>query len=118
MTTYRRRSIDIYGGTIYHARTVDEWAAVARRLGGALGEVNSVGRCELVVDTEANAPVLVVYVERADPGQELSRMVTATHEAVHAGAMLLDHIGQPYDGGSEALAYLVEWIAAWLWNGL
>lgn len=32
--------------------------------------------------------------------------------------MLLDHIGQEYDGESEALAYLVGFVAAWLHEGI
>lgn len=45
-----------------------------------------------------------------------SSPMIAAHEATHAAGMLLDHIGQDYDGESEALAYLVGFIAAFVWG--
>lgn len=43
---------------------------------------------------------------------------TVIHEAVHAAGAILDHVQQGYDGQSEALAYLTEWIARWIRQSL
>lgn len=47
---------------------------------------------------------------------EVAKIVA--HEATHAAGMILDHVGQEYDGVTEALAYLVGWLVKWVWANL
>lgn len=65
-------------------------------------------------DGSLHVSVFIDTARLADNPQGLTEMLA--HEATHAGGMLLDAIGQEYDGESEALAYLVGFIAAWLWQ--
>ena len=53
-------------------------------------------------------------LKATEAGSDLVDLVA--HEAAHAAGALLDHIGQAYDGNSEAFAYLVGFIAGWLWE--
>lgn len=70
-------------------------------------------------DDHPHEPHLVFWFSeqhlRADSVQV---MIDIAHEATHGAAMVLDHVGQEYDGESEALAYLVGWLTGWVVRNL
>ncbi len=106
--------IAIYGGWLHVAKTAEQMSRLARRFG--LGEPDSIGAAYLTVDTARNNAVhLTVWVDagRVDGGELVD---TIAHEAFHAAAQLLDHIGQQTERhDSEALAYLTGWVAGKVW---
>lgn len=110
--------LDPYGAHLHLACKKRDWTRLQRRFGDALGTQvpDSIGEARLVLHTENPGAHLVVWIDLATAPLALDGMRTAVHEGVHVGAMLLDHIGQEYDGQSEALAYLVDHVVSWLWE--
>lgn len=53
--------------------------------------------------------------ETTTPAEQIK---LCAHEADHAAGLILDYCGQPYDGASEAHAYLVGWLTSWVWQNL
>ena len=80
--------------------------------------VQALGATTLTLDTETSDMHVNVWIDTARQREPIDRVRTVIHEATHAAASILDHVGQDYDGESEALAYLVEWIAVWLMGHL
>lgn len=112
-------TINPYGATLALATTPKEWAQARRRFGKSSlpkGGALAAGRTDFLTHSGSGHCAIVVWVDVADHGKALHAMLTAVHEAVHAACGLLDHIGQKYDGSSEALAYLVDWITEQLWE--
>lgn len=114
----RSRQIDVYGAWLHLARDRDEWSRLQRRIDsladiadGALGFTSR----DIGDDGSVNLSVYLDMEQLADNPVGMTEILA--HEATHAAGMLLDHIGQEYDGESEALAYLVGFIAAWLHAG-
>lgn len=116
----RQHVLDVYDAELHLATTERQWAALVRRFEGALAaeDIASVGACAFTVDTSWT-PHLVFWLHADLIGDNALGMVTTcAHEAAHGAAMLLDHVGQSYDGKSEALAYLVGWLTRWLIEGV
>lgn len=113
----RDHSLGIYGAHLHVATTRKQMTRLRRRYG--LAKPEAMGASYLTVDTDAgNAPHLTVWVDgdRLDGAEMVD---TIAHEAVHAAAQLLDHIGQAADRhDSEALAYLTGWVAARVWEAV
>jgi hypothetical protein len=113
------RQIDVYGAFLYLARSAADVGLARERFPG-IHELDHamVGGTTPILDTEdplAGFHVIVyidVAANQTRPGVLIN---TIAHESAHAAGMILDHFGQPYDGDSEAHAYLVGWIAEWLW---
>lgn len=111
----RHHVLDVYGAELHLATTDRQWAKLVRRFNGGLEEDpdDRVGATALMVDD--GRAHLVMWLDAGTVGDDALGMVTlCAHEATHAAAMLLDHVRQPYDGESEALAYLVGWLTGWL----
>jgi hypothetical protein len=114
MARPRSHLLDVYDCWLHVATTEQDWAKLAKRYG--LADLDSTGVCVLFVDsTKANQPHVALYIEAE--ATERRRVDLVTHEATHAAAQILDHIGQRADRhDSEALAYLAGFIAGWLWE--
>lgn len=113
----RHHVLDVYGAELHLATTERQWDALVRRFDGGLEDDDhvSLGATCLVLDRELAKAHLVVWLDADTIGADaLGMVVTCAHEAAHAAGMLLDHIRQPYNGESEAFAYLVGWITGWL----
>ncbi|MCR1785316.1 hypothetical protein KVF89_22440 [Nocardioides carbamazepini] len=118
MSKPRSHQLDIYGVWLHHARDDKAWQKLQRRIdslpdieAGALGFTSR----DIGDDGSINLSVFVDRERLNDNPVGLTEILA--HEATRAAGMLLDHIGQEYDGLSEALAYLVGFIAAWLHEG-
>lgn len=110
----RSHRLDIYGARLHVATTNAQMGRLAKRFD--LGDPDSIGATYLSIDTQSNEPHLTVWIDTAKV-QGADLVDTIAHEAVHAAAQLLDHIGQRVDRhDSEALAYLTGWIAARCWE--
>jgi hypothetical protein len=111
--------LDIYGTHLHLATKPKQWRRLARKYDNLIDQNDSPGSVTLFVDTEAlNRIHLAVWVDvAAHDGDGAQLIETVAHEATHAAAQLLDHIGQP-PGDSEALAYLTGWLTRWLWEAV
>ena len=115
MAKLRHHQLDIYGVWLHSATTHKSWRKLRKDLAslpeiedGALGTTSR----DLTDDGAVHISVFIDAARLVDNPQGLVEILA--HEAAHAAGMLLDHIGQEYDGESEALAYLVGFIAAWV----
>lgn len=115
-------ALDIYGAQLHATWTPKQWRKVARTIGRPDAKApESAGRVDSSLWVpDVGLPVfhLLIYVDLKNHGDDTAALVDCiAHESAHAAGAILDHIGQPYDGDtSEAHAYLVGWIAAWLWR--
>lgn len=103
--------IEPYEVTLHFATTRKEWKALAKRFPVIGGVPASAGQ------TSSGGDHFFVWVdikqlEKIDD----SPFRTIVHEAYHASAAILDRIGQDYDANSEAMAYLIEYVASLLWE--
>jgi hypothetical protein len=111
------KQLDIYGVWLHLARNRREYASLRRYHDMPTSSLESLGQTARTCETDGTVH-LCMYLDVKRLGFGSAGFVEIlTHEATHAGAMLLDHVGQEYDGESEALAYLVGFIAAWCWEG-
>lgn len=110
-------TVQPYGVELHYATTPEQWATVAARFELDIEDApRSWGLTIRTTDTERERTHLVVWVDGAahahtDPVVLLGTLV---HEGYHAAGAILDHVGQQYDGNSEAAAYLVDWLVQWL----
>lgn len=119
----RRTTIEPYGSELVLVTTQAALDRVCRSLSDEWPVWESEGLC---AEFSGEGPggrsrhVLVVAIDERrllDPDSEpCDAAQLIAHEATHAAGLLLDHIGQPYDGASEAHAYLVGWIVRWVWQ--
>lgn len=106
--------LDIYGVWLHLALTRHEWATLRRRH-AKLPPIASYGLSSLVQDDDDAHLCLYVAADKlAGNPQGLTEILA--HEAAHGAGMILDFIDQEYDGQSEAHAYLVGYLAAWMWG--
>lgn len=118
MTKPRSHHLGIYNYTLHLATTVTEWEALDKRFEGNLIAPDAIGIAQFLVDSESNnAPHCAVYLDPRAAGDQRTLVATIAHESFHAAAQLLDHIGQATTShDSETTAYLVDFIAGWLWD--
>lgn len=119
----REHLLDIYGVRLHLATTPRQLAAIADRFGGLETDPGNVGATELALDTSSptNDAHVVVYVNAAAHDGDSSGALlagTVAHEASHAAGMILDHVGASSGANEEHVAYLVGWVAAWVWGRL
>lgn len=112
----RHHQLDIYGVWLHSATTHKAWRKLRKSTLDSLPELEDGALGFTSRDIEDDGAVHIsVFIDAArlvDNPQGLVEILA--HEATHAGGMLLDHVGQEYDGESEALAFLVGFIAAWV----
>lgn len=112
--------LDIYGCWIHLARTRGEWRKLRRTVTSidkaAHESAGSTTHTQWKSDKGRVVSHWVVWVDVDAALDDIDLLDTVAHEATHVAAGLLEHVGQP-GGDSEALAYLVGWVTAWLWAG-
>ena len=97
--TLREHRLDVYPVTLHAAYSRDEWAALR-------DTIDSLPESEARGVTSRDA----LPDEHGDD---------ACHEAVHAAGAIFEHVGEDnIKPWSEPHAYLVGFIASWLWEGL
>lgn len=120
MAELRSHQLDIYGAWLHLATDSKSYKAMRRRLPSLEKQApEAAGSVTLVLHIAPSGlttPHLAIWIDPAQAETPVDLIETTAHEATHAATALLDHIGQGYDGGSEALAYLVGWITGWLWE--
>jgi hypothetical protein len=109
--------LDIYGAWLHVATDRRAWVALRRKINSLDADPGAMGHTSLEVDTHdrKNTPHVVMYLDMAATDTQAELVDLIAHEATHAAAGLLDHLGQK-PGDSEALAYLVGFIAAFAWG--
>ena len=111
--------LDIYGTWLHFAGDHQAWNTLRRRFAPkfTLDAASTLGLGVTIheIHDTTNENHLFLYVDTTRLHGK-ARLEIVAHEATHAATMLLDHIGQKYDGESEALAYLVGFIAAYCWG--
>jgi hypothetical protein len=117
---YRSHELDIYRSHVHVATDRGQWASLRRKI-TTLEDEPGLGFTQLHVFVPdrpgPHVPHVAVFVDVEAHGDNFCGLIeTCAHEAVHVAAMLLDHLGEEYDGESEALAYLVGWATRWLWD--
>lgn len=113
-----QRTLDLYYADFRLVTSKKSWRKLNRQI--PVGDPpTSAGYTIRLTDQETARQHVTVWVDLGwhdkHPDSQAELLRTCIHEATHAAAMVLDGIGQAYDGSSEPLAYLVEWIASWLW---
>lgn len=121
MTVTRTHRLDIYPAVLHYTTKRKDLYAHLSEVGRREGDADASGfTCSDLEKTTGDLHVLIFldakwHKEHHDPETELLR--ARVHECVHAAGMILDHVGQEYDGSSEALAYLADWIFTWTLKG-
>ena len=116
--------LDIYSVTLHLAWNRDAWAAIRAEVDSLNPDPDSLGFTSRDIDTDTGMPHISFWVDverhRARGADSyLNALVeTVGHEGYHGAGLILDHFGQHYDGDSEAMAYLVGWLAEWMWEHL
>lgn len=120
MSKPRSHRLDVYGAWLHVATDQAAWRRIRKRIiptlpkdPGGLGAT-----CLTLQETPDGkvVPHLTVWLDVGATESQRDKVSLITHEAAHAGLCLLDHVGQKYDGESEAMAYLIDFIAGWLWE--
>jgi hypothetical protein len=61
----------------------------------------------------------VIYLDVALHRQDAGQLIdTVVHECTHLATGILDSVGAGYDSDSEPLAWLLGWLARWVWTSL
>ena len=117
MAAPRSHLLDVYDCWLHVAVTPKQWRRLADKY-DLDRDITSAGHLQLFIDTGANnQPHLAVWIRPGSSGRAL--VDTIAHEATHAAAQLLDHVGQRAERhDSETLAYLIGWISGWLWEAM
>lgn len=119
MSKPRSHHLDIYDCWLHLATTPKEWRRLQREY-DLTDDIDCAGHAQLFVDTEhGNQPHVALWINPAAAKDQRALLDTIAHEATHTAAQLLDHIGQRTDRhDSEALAYLVGWVASWVYEAV
>jgi len=113
----RAKRLDPYGVQLHLSFDEEEWKRIGRfyHLNDWEDGPEGGGRTEDSWDDVMNVYHVIVYVELVKR-TDAYIINTISHEAVHAAGMVLSHSGQDYDGMTEAFAYLVGFIAEYVWE--
>lgn len=125
MASLHTHLLDIYGARLHLATDKKSWRKM-RRLDPELPKdaSSSAGWTMFTVfipdDGSEPTPCLFLYVDVASHSSTESLVDTIAHEAAHAAGALLGYAGhgngRGYVGDDEPHAYLVGWLAAWMWS--
>lgn len=107
-------AIHPYGAYLHYATTPEQWATLQRRFHQPTDTPNPIGLTCSVWDSKTGRTHMLVWVNVAlHEGDSAELLNTIVHEGYHAAAGLLERLSQKLDE-SEAVAYLVDWVASWL----
>lgn len=112
--------LDVYDAHLHLALNQRQWKQIRREITSLDKKMDSSGAMAhtLFVPDKGHAVMhLAIWIALDDFEDDTAGLVnTIAHEAFHAAIRLLEHVGQPPDGDAEAHAYLVGWIAGWIWD--
>lgn len=114
-------TLDIYGTRMHLAHTPKQWAQLRREINTipenpqALALTQSVKE---ITDRGDELLHLCLWVDIAGHDSAVELIQTLAHEAAHAAGFIFEQMESPYDAVNEPYAYLVGWLAAWLWVNL
>jgi hypothetical protein len=114
--------LDIYGVIVHCAFDRRAWSTLRRRMKGALGTPDSMGRTEPVeqeVPGKRARDHVAIFIDVGRARDAADIIDTMAHEAYHATTSILhDRMAAPSIEHDEAQAYLCGWITGWLWKSL
>lgn len=106
----REHVLDVYEVRLVLASTPKDVKKLRRRYGDQIDHAAFDGMGS--TSTLEGSNDIVIYVDGSQP--RLKMVNTVAHEAYHAAGFILDSVGQPFDPGTEAMAWLVGWLAEWI----
>lgn len=120
-TSRRSHRLDIYGADLHLATTKAEWRTLTRRIPDLDNEppeaAGLVWFATLVPDGPGlHIPTLVIWLDLDNHSSVSDLVDTIAHEASHAAGGLLEHVGHSFTGSDEPHAYLIGWLARWMWD--
>ena len=117
--TLRHHDLDVYPVTLHAAYSVEDWAELRNTIDSLAENIEARGHTsrDAVARDDGDEDCHVsIYV---DPRHDTTDVIrTITHESVHAAGAVFDQIVAPIEPFSEPFAYLTDYIAGWLWDGL
>lgn len=118
---YAYHRLDLYGLDLFLATNKRDWNKLQSTLHFLDDVPESAGLSEFAVyvpnDGGAHRMVGVLWIDMTQHDTEGNLINTCAHEATHLASQLNDHIGhRPNSVVDEPTAYLVGWVAEWLWN--
>lgn len=115
----RHHTLDVYGAELYCATTKREWAAMRRKMTWLDKTPESAGLASFAIWKPKGpglaVPTLVLWIDAEAHTDPAELVDTCAHEASHAVSQLMEYIGHTPVGTDEPSAYLVGWLAKWLW---
>lgn len=121
----RSHLLDVYDCWLHVATDRRQFAQFRRKYGKTKiepappGEFGCTNRFRVQPADGISVNHFLVFLDvAAHKGNSRDLLNTTVHEATHAAAQILDSTAAEYDGGSEPLAWLVAWVAGWLWEAV
>jgi hypothetical protein len=114
----RSKQLDVFPAYLYDARSKKDVKRHWKLVESDDEMPCALGYTRMDQHSSGTLHVLVYINEKALSKSEapaVDLVKTYCHEAVHAAAMILEHVGESRDG--ETMAYLVEFIFGWLMEG-
>ena len=117
--TLREHRLDVYPVTLHAAYSRDEWAALRDTIDSLPeSEARGVTSRDALPDEHGDDACHVSILIQTLYGPR-DVIDSIAHEAVHAAGAILEYVGEDnIKPWSEPHAYLVGFIASWLWEGL
>lgn len=119
----KQHTLDIYDAHLYLVTAKRDWAALRRKLTFLGTTPNSAGLTSFSV-WEPNGggrtvAHVVVWIDTTAHPADIALVNTAAHEAAHAAAFILGWVEHaPSFDADEPHAYLVGWLAQWIFDGV
>lgn len=122
---YSSHLLDIYSVWLEATGTAKGWRQLRKRIPTLEEAPDSLGYTESTLwvpdTTQGRRPAtrhISVFIDvEAHAGNDRALVETCAHEAAHVATLLFHELGQNLDDvGHEAHAYLVGWVAQWLWS--
>lgn len=114
--------LDIYSAWLHLAPDEKAWRKLRRELTSLAEDPGGLAYTSLdIFETDAGAQIrhLSVFVNvAAHAGREVALVETVAHEADHVASLLFGEYDIEIRARDEPHAYLVGWVAQWLWKNL
>ena len=112
--------LDVYDRWLHLAYTPKQWAKLTARFEQHIDQPG-MGAVTSVRDTNppAGEPAThyLIWIDKQEhDGQPAALVNTIAHEASHVAGQIFDDIGEQPSNNTETRAYLVGWIAQWIWE--
>lgn len=114
--------LDVYSAWLHLATDEKAWTKLQAKHSGAIDKApDSLGSCTFATwnpdQPGITVPHLFLWVDiEAHRDSTIALVETCAHEATHAASHLLKHYGHKIRRSDEPFAYLVAWIAQWMFE--